>query len=198
MKKLVYMYAFLFCATLFAQEEKVPPTNADYKDALSYYEEWSKNAQNPDFYKDLEMNVKGTTDPNKKPKEKPVKIKDLPVLQQDVFYLYQAEQCSNSLYHLERVWSLELSGLKSVPKKERESLAEKHKDITPLKKPPTVKDLETHIKNIVELRQRHAKRYETLAIGLFTKHKDEIPAKDRRAYMTRIRAWHDKQELIKR
>ena len=200
----------LFAMPLFAQEpfpqpgdnqkqeqkEKPAPIIADYKDAIEYYFEWSKNIDNPDFYKTLSFEIQDKKSQSKKPNT--IAFKDLPDLQKDVFYLKQAEECSNQLIHLEQAWSRVHSSLIAMSEDNKKSMAEKYKDKPALKRPPTENNVREFLDQILKIRKSHALKYEEIIVTIFTKHKDIIPATDRRHYSQRVHAWHDRQALIDR
>lgn len=173
-----------------------PPVISDYKDAANYYVEWSKNVDNPDYYKTLTFEV-----PDEKTKIKNPNIiafNDLPDIQKDVFYLKQAEECSNQLLNLEQAWSQIYSQLTTLSEDDKKALVEQHKGKPESKRPPTDVEVKTYLEELLKVRKNHAVRYEALIVSIFKKHKDTIPAADRQQYTQQVHAWNDRQKLINR
>jgi hypothetical protein len=196
MKFVLPVCLLLFASISIAQEkpepEKAPPSIAEYEDAIKYYDNWSKSLDNPNFYKNLSFEV-----PNGSKKDV-IPFKDLPEIQKDVFYLKQAEDCSNQLFHIETAWLKVVDTMSRMTDEDKKEFQEKYKDKTGKEKPPTKKQVEELIEKISKLRKTHAVKYEELIVEIFKKHKDTIPAADRRNYTSKVRAWNDKHKLIER
>lgn len=173
------------------EHEAHKPTIGDYEDALKHHTQWSENIANPNFYKELEFTMLKGED------EKKVKFVDLKEFEKNLFYLYQAENLSNTLARLEGMWNLELRGLPPVTKEiaddKKESLTEER-----LKQVADRKDVEGYITKLHDLRKGHAIRFEKLMTEVFTKFESEIPKADRENYTAKVKEWHDKQQLVER
>ncbi|MHA2043383.1 MAG: hypothetical protein ACW99G_01240 [Candidatus Thorarchaeota archaeon] len=192
---------FLFSGLSVAQEEvpeeikrPEPPSITVYKDAIKYHSDWSDSLDDENFYNTLSFEI--PKENSKKPEVIP--FKKLPDIQKDVFYLKQAEDCSNRLLHLEKAWHQVVDAMGRFTDEQKKEWEEKYKDTKAEDKPPTKEEVEELIKEISKIRKSHAIKYEELLVKIFKKHKDVIPAIDRINYTRKIRAWNDKHKLIER
>lgn len=205
MKKILPLWIFLLASTVLAQAKKEPPKKEppkkaiplceNYENVLKNYDKWSKNISNSEHYKNLVFEIKPE---NENDKPKTIKFQDLSVLRKDIFYLYQAQICSNELKVLEKMWSQILVDLQVIPDEDKKKQTEKYKDKPALKRPPTVAQLKEYIKQLLELRKKHAVKYETVVKEVFKKHVDEIPTPDRQHYLKKVIEWNDNDKLIVR
>lgn len=161
--------------------QEVPkPSVKHFEEALNQYSKWVDNVSNEEVYKNLKIRDRTTGEI--------VDFKDLPDLKKDLFYLWKSELCANKMSSLESKWFDSYN--KTQPSAEES-------DKTDLNRIANKKDILEYGTSLRKLREKHAKNYEKLIKEIFEKHKNEIPLKDREAYLKRIQDWNAKENLIK-
>ena len=192
--KSLYAFAILaiFSSVSLAHpgESELPkePTVGDYDKAIKHYSEWSEKVGEAEFYKDIVFT---------KPDKKQIKFSDLPPFEQNLYFLYQAENLSNHLVRLKQFWNIELEktklaaelGIPDEPVKKGQK---------PEEKMPTQAEIEAYLVKLNVLRREHATGFEALAESVFKKYEADVPKADRENYTKQIKDWHDKQKLIDR
>jgi hypothetical protein len=164
-------------------DEGSNPSIKDFQEAMKQYSKWVENFSNEDIYKDVEIkdSLTGET----------TKFKDMSDLEKNLFYLWQAEICSNKMASLDLKWYKNFKAAKTSEEGSTES-SEENLDRTANKK-----DIFEFGSKLKSLRKNHALNFEKFVKEFFKKYESDIPLKDREAYLERIHDWHISTGLVK-
>jgi len=160
------------------------PKVKDYLEALKNAENWSKNINSPEFYKDYELENTKT--------KKTAKLKDLTDFERDLFYLLQAENLSKQLAGLNQAWAKEAT---TAPERYKATTKE---DLEKTDRNPDKTDIEESIKKLTQIRKDHAVKFEKIMEDTLSKYTKEIPEKDAKLYQQQVKDFHDHHKLIER
>ena len=175
------MYSFLF-AIFFVMptdsevEVRSKFNKSKYEGALKYYGNWSKNLDNPDFWKNTEFKDKKTG--------KIKKFSDLTDEKKSVFFLLMCENLTEELRSLQQIWNVEIKKMQSRKEKSGDD------------KFPTLKEVQDYSVQMLKIRKETAVKFEKMAKEILKKNK--VPEKELQLYMKRIERYHDMYNLIKR
>jgi len=164
--------------------EENRPKVKDYNDALKGTGDLHKNVNNPDYYKDFDLENTKT--------KKTAKLKDLSDFEKDIFYMVQAEKLTKQLAGLNYAWNKEKD---VAPERAKDA---KKEDLAKDDRLPDKTDIEEALAKLVQLRKDHAVKYEKIVEDTLKKHAKVIPEKDAKLYSQQVREFHDRQKLIER
>lgn len=159
------------------------PSIAEYEEALEQLTQWSNKFGEINSYKEITV-VKGET---KK------KFIDLSELDQHLFIILSGQNCSNTMMMIKHRWSVERNQLVRL-----EVLREGAQGGEPREGEVNSAKLAEFIEKLQELQKTHAKKFEATIIEIFDKYKTDIPEKDADLYLSNVRKFHDRFNLIDR
>lgn len=154
-----------------AEQKPFQPTVEDYKNTIEYLKKLIVNIDKEEFYPDVYY-----TDLKTKTVKKFVKWSSV---EKDLFYIMRCETVSNQMHQLNIVWV-------------KESAMHTNKNLVPKE------EIDKFIAELSKMQTEFAVKFESLAPAIFDKHKKEIPEKEAKLYISRIKEWHDENKLIKR
>lgn len=164
-------------------EEEKKPIIADYEATMKHFKELTAGYASEETYKEVIFKTKDG-------KEKP--FKELTDFEKHAFYLLQAQNISRHLQFLEQAWTEEFEKLSKEPEPKKEVGAKESEQIA------TAKDVKKYLGELLKMRKSHAAHYEQFTYKVFEKFKDDIPEESRKAYIKRMKEWHDTYKLIDR
>lgn len=171
---LFWTFASLQAAPIEIKENKpFKPTIEDYKNTVEYLKKLIANIDKEEFYHDVYYTDLKTKTVKNFPKWSPV--------EKDLFYIMRCETVSNQMHQLNIVWAKE----SKVAEHDKEKLVAKE-------------EIDKFIVELSTIQMEFAVKFESLAAAIFDRHKKEIPEKEAKLYISRIKEWHDENKLIKR
>jgi len=150
---------------------------SDYKSVLNQLDHVVGQVTKEENYKGFSL----------KKGEESIGFEKLTPVDKKVFYLFQFQRFSNTMYKLELEWEEELKQAT-----DKEITDEEAKDLS---RPPTVKQIKEQMALLTKLRQTHAEQFEDY---LNSFKDEEIPQKEIEAYKASLVKWHDEHKLINR
>ncbi len=172
----------LFCSSVYGQPPiQVPPIKnpAFYEKELKSFVEWSKKHASEDFYSGFKLKHKETGEIKK--------VSELKKFDKDIFFLFMTAELSKKLETTYNDWSKEIEDLKV--KKEKKELD---------KVPTSLDQVQGFVKKLVNIREKVAVQWETLAERIFKEHADKFGADEGKHYMAELKKYNNTNKLIKR
>lgn len=162
-------------------EEMNTPKIAEYEAVLKGFKNWTGNFNQLEFYKEFEM---------KEGETKQTRFDKLPKLDQNLFFVWSGQNCGNQMTTVFMKWSHDVVQLERIEKVSPPN--ETNKECA------TAAKVKEFVKQLSELRKKHAVGFEGTTVTIFKTHAGDIPQKDRELYLKQIREFHDHYKLIDR
>lgn len=159
------------------------PSTEEYKKALEDVTSWTKKVDKLEAYKDVTLR-RG---------DKLLKFVDLEEVDQHLFMILSGQKCSNIMMDMWHKWTIERKQLLRI-----EVLRQGGRAAEAAEGEITSEQLAKFLTDLRKVQKSHAKNFESMIIKIIEKYKDEIPKEDGELYLSNVRKFHDKFDLIER
>lgn len=167
-----FIASLILLLALSLQTLAATPTK-EYEDVLTHLSAELLELQDPHHFDDLDIEIE------KDDKKEEKKFKDLPLVNQKAFYVFQYQRMSNGMLFLKRAWNLEIGNIDKAGPNDA-----------------TKDEIEGYLEELANLRKTTAAKFERYLDDNFTE--EEVPKEELDKFKEMIHSWHDKEKLINR